>query len=54
LASAAIVAVTEQVPLLLVMVTSPLLTPTEQAPEDPNVNAPVPEPPEVPTVKVAP
>jgi hypothetical protein len=50
--SAAFVAVTEQVPLALVIVT--LAPEMEQAPLAPNVTAPVPLPPLKPTVKDAP
>ncbi len=48
------VAVTEQVPVPLVMVTTPVVETTEHAPVDAKVTAPVPLPPELPTVKVAP
>jgi hypothetical protein len=51
-ASEALVAVTEQVPEPAVMVT--VLPVTEQAPVALNVTAPVPLPPEEPTVKVVP
>ena len=51
--SAALVAVTEQVPVPLVIVTSPVPAFTEHAPADAKVTAPVPLPPELPTVKVA-
>ena len=47
------VAVTEQVPVPLVIVTRPELAITEQAPVDAKVTAPVPLPPELPTVNVA-
>jgi hypothetical protein len=46
-------AVTEQVPVLLVIVTRPEVAFTEQAPVDANVTALVPLPPELPTVNVA-
>jgi len=48
-----LVAVTEQVPVPLVIVTRPELAITEQAPVDAKVTAPVPLPPELPTVNVA-
>jgi hypothetical protein len=47
-----LVAVTEQVPVLAVIVT--VLPETEQAPLAANVTAPVPVPPELETVNVAP
>jgi hypothetical protein len=47
-------AVTEQVPVPLVIETRPLAEFTEQAPVDAKLTKPVPEPPEVPTVNVAP
>ena len=47
------VAVTEQVPVLLVIVTRPEVAFTKQAPVDAKVTAPVPLPPELPTVNVA-
>jgi hypothetical protein len=50
---AALVAVTEQVPVPLVMVTTPVVETTEHAPVEAKVTAPVPLPPEVPTVKLA-
>jgi hypothetical protein len=49
--SAAFVAVTEQVPVPLVIVT--VVPDTEHAPLPVNVTEPVPLPPELPTVKVA-
>ncbi len=54
MASGALLAVTEQVPVPLVIVTTPVVEPTEHAPVDAKVTAPVPLPPELPTVKVAP
>ena len=51
MASAAFVAVTEQVPVPLVMVI--VVPDAEQAPEPVNVTTPVPLPPELPTVNVA-
>ena len=47
------VVVTEQVPVPLVIVTRPEFATTEQAPVDAKVTAPVPLPPELPTVNVA-
>ena len=47
------VAVTEQVPVPLVIVTRPELAFTEQAPVAAKVTAPVLLPPELPTVNVA-
>jgi hypothetical protein len=52
LASAAFVAVTEQAPVPLVMVT--VVPETEHAPLPANVTAPAPLPPVLPTVKLAP
>ena len=47
------IAVTEQVPVLLVIVTRPEVAFTEQAPVAAKDTVPVPLPPELPTVNVA-
>jgi hypothetical protein len=54
LPSEALAAVTEQVPVPLVIETKPLAGFTEHAPVDAKLNKPVPLPPDVPTVNVAP
>jgi hypothetical protein len=54
LPSEALAAVTEQVPVPLVIETKPLAEFTKQAPVDAKLTAPVPEPPEAVTVNVAP
>ena len=52
--SEALAAVTEHVPVPLVIETRPLVEFTEQAPVEAKLTKPVPMPPEVPTVNVAP